>query len=491
MPDPLVTVVMPSYNHARFLGEAIESVLAQTFSDFELVIIDDCSQDDSRSLIQQYASQDARIRCIFHEHNQGASNFIEHMASYRGRYLAFLNSDDLWEPDKLQKQCEYMESHPDVAACFTDVRIIDDAGNPVEDHEYCHVFKAESRNRFEWLRHFFFFGNAFCIVSLLIRKDAYERYSLDTSGFSGLPDMFIWVRLLMNADVHVYPARLTCFRVHGDGANVSGINPASNRRVETELLFVLREFLALRSLEEIIEVFPEARRYVVDGEYSMRYIMAMMYLETKRPQGNLLAIDALLSILRDPAEARLVERLYGFDVKSLSRLETERDVFPLGYQLGRATVYCSAEGGTFSEERAVEAYYRKPMQGAVTRASVSFVLSDLPFASDVLRFDPIEGEFARIRIVSSTLDGIAYPIFAANAAFTDEDGFQVFYSTDPIYSFDSEVKAGTHLLVVFEIELMGNDRIAAEIARLGRRNDELQAELDEGLRGAIRRSLSR
>ena len=103
----LVSIIMPNYNGAKFLTETIESVLAQTYTNWELLFVDDCSTDNSLELIQDY--KDDRIKVLRNEKNSGAAvsrNYALREAT--GKWIAFLDSDDLWVKDKLQKQLTFM-----------------------------------------------------------------------------------------------------------------------------------------------------------------------------------------------------------------------------------------------------------------------------------------------------------------------------------------------------------------------------------------------
>ncbi|RYM06506.1 glycosyltransferase family 2 protein [Sporolactobacillus sp. THM7-7] len=110
--DPAVSVITPAFNSAATLLETIESVRQQTFSEWEMIVVDDCSTDQTRDLLLKAKKQDARIRPIFLERNSGAAvarnTALDHAA---GRYLAFLDSDDRWKPDKLEKQLRFMREH--------------------------------------------------------------------------------------------------------------------------------------------------------------------------------------------------------------------------------------------------------------------------------------------------------------------------------------------------------------------------------------------
>jgi glycosyltransferase involved in cell wall biosynthesis len=123
------SVVMPCFNHSLFVGESMEAVLAQSIDDLELIVVDDCSRDGSREVIERYVKSDRRVRAIYHESNLGASRSRnDGIRAARGEYLAFCDADDVWIPTKLARQLEMLEAHPmhDVAYC--DAKIIDEHG---------------------------------------------------------------------------------------------------------------------------------------------------------------------------------------------------------------------------------------------------------------------------------------------------------------------------------------------------------------------------
>ena len=107
----LVSIIMPSYNTGRFIKETIESVLAQSYPVWELIIVDDCSTDNTDDVVNQYLA-DERIRYIKNDTNSGAAvSRNRALREAKGRWIAFLDSDDLWEADKLQKQISFMEEN--------------------------------------------------------------------------------------------------------------------------------------------------------------------------------------------------------------------------------------------------------------------------------------------------------------------------------------------------------------------------------------------
>lgn len=107
----LVSIITPSYNTAKFIGETIRSVQAQTYPGWEMIIVDDCSTDNTDEVVAEYQKADNRIRYFKNEKNVGAAvSRNKALREAKGRWIAFLDSDDLWAPDKLEKQLEFMVS---------------------------------------------------------------------------------------------------------------------------------------------------------------------------------------------------------------------------------------------------------------------------------------------------------------------------------------------------------------------------------------------
>ena len=107
----LVSIIMPSYNTASFIAESIKSVLDQSYKDWELIIVDDCSTDDTDEVVKPYLS-DERVKYLKNEKNSGAAvSRNRALRAAKGNWIAFLDSDDLWMPDKLKKQVSFMEKN--------------------------------------------------------------------------------------------------------------------------------------------------------------------------------------------------------------------------------------------------------------------------------------------------------------------------------------------------------------------------------------------
>ena len=127
----LVSIITPMYNAKETIESTIASVKAQTYKNWEMIIVDDCSNDGSAAYVEQCASKDERIRLIRHDHNCGiAETRNTAMQHARGRYVAFLDSDDLWLPQKLEKQISFMKEH-DASFSHTACEVVNESGQKI------------------------------------------------------------------------------------------------------------------------------------------------------------------------------------------------------------------------------------------------------------------------------------------------------------------------------------------------------------------------
>lgn len=127
----LISIITPTYNCGRFIGETIESVINQTYKNWEMIIVDDCSKDNTKDIVNKYAQNDDRIKYHLLEINSGAAIArTKAIELAKGDYMAFLDSDDLWLEDKLEKQLKFMKENNFNFVC-TEYEQIDEQSNPL------------------------------------------------------------------------------------------------------------------------------------------------------------------------------------------------------------------------------------------------------------------------------------------------------------------------------------------------------------------------
>ena len=324
---PTISIFLNSYNHEKFLRESIDSTLGQTFTDYELIIKDDASTDSSWDIICSYS--DSRITAFRNEVNR-QRQFGHFLPDLRGQYVAMHNSDDVWEPTKLEKQVAYLEAHPEVGAVFTRVAFIDENSRPISGNISFHInfFNQPNRDRFGWLNYFFYYGNALCHPSVLIRKECYEKCGCYRRGLVQLPDFDMWVRLCLKYEIHVLQEKLVNYRLLLDSANASSPTLINLIRSNFEKLQIYQNYLALTDRDELVRVLPAITRYEVGEYYNHRYLIARAALDKEDdPVCWLFGLQVLFDLLNDPREAAALKQYYQFTPNTFSQLSGSRDVF--------------------------------------------------------------------------------------------------------------------------------------------------------------------
>ena len=323
-----MSIILTSFNHEKYLAEAIDSALGQTFSDFELIIWDDHSDDRSWPIITGYS--DERIKAFRNEERTrgiyGINRAISEVAT--GEYIAIHHSDDVWRLDKLEKQVAYLDEHHDVGAVFTNAQAIGESGGPLLDtqHWYSTIFDQPNRSRFEWLRHFFLSGNALCHPSVLIRKECYSNCGLYRYGFQQIADLDMWMRLCLQYEIHVLPEKLVNFRVRDGDANTSADTEGMRVRGHFEMIHTLDHYLAIETPDELLKVFPESRRYIHKSDEDVTFALAMAMLDVSGfPASKMFALNIIRSKLIDDSQRHYLAIAHQFSFGEFAELVAQQD----------------------------------------------------------------------------------------------------------------------------------------------------------------------
>ena len=190
-PTTLVSVIMPAHNAAEFIEEAIDSVLAQSYENWELLLIDDASTDKTAQVVKPYL-EDARIHLLAFQENQGVSGARNAgLQKARGQLVAFLDADDKWLPEKLQQQVAFHESHPEVALSFTRFAHFDKAG------ECCHAPKmAYQRDLAHVDVSRLYYENIIGTLTVMLRQDVLGKVGCFDTDLRLAEDHDLWLRVL-------------------------------------------------------------------------------------------------------------------------------------------------------------------------------------------------------------------------------------------------------------------------------------------------------
>lgn len=324
---PKVSVLIPSYNHSKYIAQTIQSVLDQTYKDFEIIIIDDASSDNSLEIIQRFT--DSRIRLYHSETNQGISATLNKLIEEaQGEYLATLASDDAFLPKKLEKQVAFLDGHPDIGAVFSYAEIINEDDKPLTKHSYSKVFNQANRTRHEWLRRFFYQGNCLCAPSVLIRKECHDKVGLYDPRYRQMQDFEFWIRLCMQYEIYVMPEELIQYRVRDSGKNASGRTPDNAIRNHFEFAMIFEHYTKITSISEISLIFDHWQSKFLTDPALIPFFVAQEALQQTRQYYWLFGLTTMHRLL---ADINLVNKLkiYNYNYNKFYAQIANYDIFKL------------------------------------------------------------------------------------------------------------------------------------------------------------------
>jgi glycosyltransferase involved in cell wall biosynthesis len=235
-PEPLVTVLMPVYNGEKYLEEAIQSILSQSFHDFELVAIDDGSTDRTSTMLEDYACRDGRVK-VFTQENRGLVPTLNRgLELARGKYLARMDADDISNPERLEKQLEFMERNKDVVLLGALIRTMDENGSLLwTEHPPLH----DTSIRWQLL-----FDNPFTHSMAMFRIKTVKDHSLVYRKEAVLAEDYdLWSRLMDFGRGHNLDTPLLTRRFHdrqiSENVQARGVSGKSATRIARSNLIKL------------------------------------------------------------------------------------------------------------------------------------------------------------------------------------------------------------------------------------------------------------
>lgn len=220
----LISVIMASYNYEKFLAEAINSVIAQSFSDWELIIVDDGSSDNSIKLIEKFCAQDERIKLVIHENHEN-KGLIETLklgvSKAQGDWVAFLESDDMWEENCLQTRVESIQNTA-VECVFNDIKFI---GEVPEKLSKLHEKNRKFLNKKNWPCNMFYdFGirnRIMTFSSVMIKKDCFKDFNWNCPN-NKLFDWWLYIHIAYLNKFLYKDIPLSFWRIHKESFVNSG-----------------------------------------------------------------------------------------------------------------------------------------------------------------------------------------------------------------------------------------------------------------------------
>lgn len=257
MNNPKISIICPSYNHEKYVGYFIESVLSQTVQDFELIIVDDCSTDNNVREIEKF--NDSRIKLIKHEYNQGVNAGLnDGIRLSSGKYIVVCASDDVFEAYAFEKYLEVYNNH-DYDAIFINCSVIDEYGDFRNDYDDNSLPFIANDTREKFLHTAFLFHNPLYSPGFSCKRELFEQLYPFSLSASMTQDYQINIDILIKTDrIIVLPEKLVKYRIcRTEKTNLSNPSRATTLICKLEDSYVLDKFLQIEDLEWLSKIFAE------------------------------------------------------------------------------------------------------------------------------------------------------------------------------------------------------------------------------------------
>lgn len=183
----MVSIIVPTYNYEKYICDAVDSILNQTFKDFEIIVVDDGSTDDTYKVLEKY---DDRIVYLYQENSGPASARNLGIKKSKGKYICFLDADDMFLPNKLEKQVALMEKERKIGLIYSNYLCIDERNSRILKHYRCKKF-SDHRVAFNNLLTYNYINTS----TVMIRKACIGKVGLFNEKYSYLEDYDLWVRI--------------------------------------------------------------------------------------------------------------------------------------------------------------------------------------------------------------------------------------------------------------------------------------------------------
>lgn len=312
MDKPKIAIYMPCYNHEKFVGDAVNSILNQTYQNWELYIVNDGSTDKSGDILSSY--QDERIHYYDFKENTkfvGAANFLQEKIKHLDvEYIAAMASDDMWKEDKLEKQLKFLSQNPEYKACFTWDKIIfeTEGGSYRKNKNYSH---KENRSRYDWIYYFFLFGNCLNANSMLMEKDIFYELGRMNQYYIQYADYRLWFKFVEKYPFYLIEEELTYYRRHE--ANLSEPSLEVILRCYNEGFHMISEIINPMEKHTFRRAFYKNLSYTnCNSQEELLAEKFMLLMNSKKCDYEQVAMDLYFNFCENERFTSVLDKKYGF-----------------------------------------------------------------------------------------------------------------------------------------------------------------------------------
>ncbi len=328
--EKLVSVCINAYNSADVIGETIESVLNQTYKNLQIIIVDDCSTDNTAEIVKSYDDDRIELYTLPKNFNiSNANNECLHRA--RGEYIAHIDSDDIWVEDKIEKQIKFLEENPQYGACFTHATLMDKTGRIFASGElpesFLTLFNRENMTQAGFVRRFYDSSNFLCHSSVVMRKSVYEKLGDHDLTLNKLHDYDYWIRMNFICPLYIYPEKLVLYRIwHANNSTLANKDVLGHNEEYVRIAYKLVNDCPREMFLEAFADKLQLKEYT-DEELELEKAFVLGGALHMYPDNKVLEMKKLDELFKDKKYAELAEEKFGFTIRDLYNLHKNEVYF--------------------------------------------------------------------------------------------------------------------------------------------------------------------
>lgn len=353
--NPKVSVALITYNQQDYVGKAIESVLNQTYQNFEIIVGDDCSTDETANVIKSY--KDERIKYFKTDYNIGINGNLNLVVSRAEHcYVLFISGDDKWRNNYIERIVDTFEKNPDIDVLYPQLCAIDKDDNYINGKD-TYFWQIPHRTKEENIYKAFMDCNILPSPGIAMRKRAIDKIFPLAYSLVNMQDYAMHLDIFANGlQIYVLDEILVDYRIFDDGKNISLNNDTAIARGQMEIAPLMDYFLKIKDVELLKRVFKdEIQQYNIEPyEDTIPFFLGQMALLSPHYKRQEWGYHTIMKFLRDKKNFDIANKRYGFEFKDYLKL---------------------IEKVSLSETKYVEKYkkYKKLFNTTVIIASMEFL----------------------------------------------------------------------------------------------------------------------
>lgn len=296
---PKISVLVTTYNHEKYIAECIRSILMQSFRDFELIIVDDGSTDNTQKIIQQF--DDPRIVYLYQENKGPSAAGNAGVALAKTEFISIISGDDIAYEGRLECQYNYFLTHPETTILFGRCEVIDEEGFKLPRHPLQKLFDGVTYiNRYQLFHRFFFVGNCLNIVTCMFRRSVFQKINGFQYASIQLQDYMLWFEWLKHSEFVLLDEKLAYYRVRKNNQNLS--SKRNNGRSFFEQVTILENIVNDLDMDFFKKAFAnEIKRSDFSSAIDFELEKAFLYLKHSEASVQAIGLKKIFYLLQDDA----------------------------------------------------------------------------------------------------------------------------------------------------------------------------------------------